>query len=206
MVSARPAPAGRQARRVPDRQRAIADRNVAAILDAAEALFQDRAQVSISAVAKLAGVSRVTVYAHFPTWEALLEAAVERAVRQTMSALAAVGPDAGPADQALDRLLAAAWRHLASYGAMAQAVAEHLSPEAVARTHHPAQSMLGGLLARGREDGSFCTDLPAEWLVTACVALIHVCMSEVRAGRIADRDAPAILTHSIRGLFGARQP
>ena len=211
MVVARPNPAGREepeareARRVPDRQRAIADRNMAAILDAAEALFQDRAQVSISAVAKLAGVSRVTVYAHFPTWEALLEAAVERAVRTTMNALHAVGPDDGPADQALDRMLAAAWRHLASYGAMAQAVAEHLSPEAVARTHHAAQPMLGGLLERGRADGSFRTDLPAEWLVTACLALIHAGMSEVRAGRIADRDAPAILTASIRGLFGAAQ-
>jgi AcrR family transcriptional regulator len=34
-------------------------------------------------------VSRVTVYAHFATWEALLEAVVERAVGHTTAVLAA---------------------------------------------------------------------------------------------------------------------
>jgi AcrR family transcriptional regulator len=60
------------------------------------------------------------VYAHFPTWEALLEAAVERAVRQTMTALEATDPVSGPPVQALERMLAAAWQHLARYSAMAR--------------------------------------------------------------------------------------
>ena len=50
-------------------QRQVAERNVEAILDAAEELLQ-QGQANISAVAVLAGVSRVTVYAHFPTWQA----------------------------------------------------------------------------------------------------------------------------------------
>jgi len=53
--------------RAADYQRAIAERNVGAILDAAEELLEERAAASISAVAARAGVSRVTVYAHFPT-------------------------------------------------------------------------------------------------------------------------------------------
>jgi TetR/AcrR family transcriptional regulator, mexCD-oprJ operon repressor len=89
------------AQRTGDYQRTIAERNVEAILDAVEELLQRRAQTSISAVAARAGVSRVTLYAHFPTWEALLEAAVERAVRQTMAALQAARPDDGPPVQAL---------------------------------------------------------------------------------------------------------
>jgi AcrR family transcriptional regulator len=52
--------------RAADYQRAIAERNVEAILDAVEDLLERRAQASVSAVAALAGVSRVTVYAHFP--------------------------------------------------------------------------------------------------------------------------------------------
>jgi AcrR family transcriptional regulator len=184
-----------------DYQRATAERNVAAILDAVENLLERRAQASISAVAAEAGVSRVTVYAHFPTGEALLEAAVERAVRQTMAALEGVGLDDGPPLQVLERMLAAAWRHLARYGAMAQAVAEQMSPEAIARTHQAAHRTIGALLARGQADGSFRTDLPAGWLVTSTIALIHACADEVRAGRIADDDAPRMLAVTVGDLF-----
>ena len=184
-----------------DYQRATAERNVAAILDAVENLLERRAQASISAVAAEAGVSRVTVYAHFPTGEALLEAAVERAVRQTMAALEGVGLDDGPPLQVLERMLAAAWRHLARYGAMAQAVAEQMSPDAIARTHQAAHRTIGALLARGQADGTFRTDLPADWLVTSTIALIHACADEVRAGRIADGDVARILTVTVRDLF-----
>jgi TetR/AcrR family transcriptional regulator, mexCD-oprJ operon repressor len=187
--------------RAADYQRAIAERNVGAILDAAEELLEERAAASISAVAARAGVSRVTVYAHFPTWEALLEAAVERTVRRTMTALEATHPDDGPPVQALERMLTAAWQHLARYGAMAQAVAEQLSSQAVTRTHQAVHRTVGALLERGQADGSFRTDLPAAWLVTACIALIHACAQEVRADRIGERDAARILTATVRDLF-----
>ena len=164
-------------------------------------MLERRGQASISAVAKQAGVSRVTVYAHFPTWEALLEAAVERAVRQTMTALQATSPEDGPAPEALERMLAAAWRHLARYQAMAQAVAEQLSPEAVTRTHQAAHQTIGALLRRGQADGSFRTDLPADWLITACIALIHACAAEVRAGRIGETEAEQSLARTVRDLF-----
>jgi TetR/AcrR family transcriptional repressor of mexCD-oprJ operon len=182
-------------------QRVIAERNVEAILDAVEELLERRGQASISAVAAQAGVSRVTVYAHFPTGEALLEAAVERAVRRTMTALEAAEPDTGPPVQALERMLAAGWQHLARYSAMAQAVAEQLSQEAVTRTHQAAHQMIGALLERGRADGSFRTDLPATWLVTACIALIHACAAEVRAGWISEHDTAHILIATVRDLF-----
>jgi AcrR family transcriptional regulator len=162
--------------------------------------------VNISAVAVQAGVSRVTVYAHFPTWQALLEAAVERAVQRTMAALHAVRPDDGPAVEALDRMIAAAWQHLASYQAMAAAVAEFLSPEAVTRTHHAAHQTIGALAERGQDDGSFRTDLPVGWLVTAAIALIHACSDQVRAGQISQHDAVRILTASVRDLFTGTQP
>ncbi len=151
-------------------------------------------------------MSRVTVYAHFPTWQALLEAAVERAVQRTMAALQSVRPDDGPAPEALDRMIAAAWQHLASYQAMAAAVAEFLSPEAVTRTHRAAHHTIGTLVERGQADGCFRTDLPAGWLVTAAVALIHACSDQVRAGQIRPDDAIRILTASVRDLFTGTQP
>jgi len=187
-------------------QREVAERNTDAILDAAEELLRTQGYANISAVAIQAGVSRVTVYAHFPTWEAILEAAVERAVRRTMAALESVHADEGPPIEALDRMLAAAWQHLARYQAMAAAVAELLTPEAVTRTHQGAHHAIGALLERGQADGSFRTDLPAGWLITACIALIHACSDQVRAGQIAEHDAARILTTSVRDLFTGTRP
>jgi hypothetical protein len=85
-------------------------------------------------------------------------------------------------------MVGAAWQHLARYGAMAQAVSEVMNPEAVARPITPRTNHRRPRRARQRE-GSFRTDVPAGWLVTACIALIHTCADEVRAGRIDDRDA-----------------
>jgi hypothetical protein len=60
--------------------------------------------------------------------------------------------------------------------------------------------------ARGTADGSFRTDLPAAWLATACIALMHACSDSVRAGTISHGDAERILRTSVRDLFtsGAR--
>jgi len=179
----------------------VATRNVEAILDAAGELLELEGHATISAVAAAAGVSRVTVYAHFPTWEALLEAAVERAVRHTTAALEAARPQDGPPGEALERLLAIGWQQLAGNQAMAQAVAELLPPEAVTRTHQAAHQTIASLLARGQADGSFRSDLPASWLVPATIALIHACNDAVRTGQIESGDALRILTTSVRDLF-----
>jgi TetR/AcrR family transcriptional regulator, mexCD-oprJ operon repressor len=184
-----------------DHRRATAERNVQAILDAAEDLLERRAQASISAVAAQAGVSRVTVYAHFPTSEALLEAVVRRAVNRTAVALEAAQPDTGPPLEALERLLSAGWRELDRNGAIAAAAATQLSPAALTRTHHAAHERVRELVDRGRADGSFRADMPAGWLVACCFALIHACADEVRGGRIDPAAALAVLTATIRGIL-----
>src|SRR5262249_27597776 len=83
----------------------------------------------------------------------------------------------------------------------AQAVSELLSPEAVTRTHQAAHEALAALLERGRADGSFRTDVPAAWLATASIALIHACSDSVRAGTIDPGEAARILRGSVRELF-----
>jgi AcrR family transcriptional regulator len=186
-------------------QREVAQRNVEAILDAAEELLRLQGHANISAVAVQAGVSRVTVYAHFATWEALLEAAVARAVKHSMAAIADARPDDGPADQALERMLAAGWQYLGRYEAMAKAVAELLTPEAVSRTHQAAFHTIAALLKRGQAEGAFRTDLPAEWLVPASIALMHECNDGVRIGRIDPDDALRIITTSVLDLFTGRE-
>jgi AcrR family transcriptional regulator len=188
-----------------DRRRAIADRNVQAILDAAEELIRMRLPVTIAGVATAAGVSRVTVYAHFATAEALLEAVVSRAVGHTASVLATARPGQGPPAEALERLVAVGWRELGRHAAMAEAAASMLSAEAMRRSHAASHHAVAELVERGQRDGSFRADMPAAWLVTCCFALLHACADEVRAGRIEPESAESVLVVTIRDLF-TRKP
>ena len=145
-----------------DRRRSIADRNVTAILDAAEQLIAARAPVTIAGVASAAGVSRVTVYAHFPTAEAVLEAVVERAVGHAGDALAAARPGEGPPAQALERLLSTGWQELGRDADMADAASAMLPAAAMTRFHATAHATVAELLHRGQQDGTFRSDLSGE--------------------------------------------
>jgi TetR/AcrR family transcriptional regulator, mexCD-oprJ operon repressor len=187
-----------------DHRRAAAERSVAAILDAAERLLSRGAGVSILAVAQEAGVSRPTVYAHYPKLGDLVAAVVERAVQSTVAAIASAEVDDGPALDALDRLLAAGWRELDRHAAIARAAAEHLAPDQLRHSHEPFLVILEGLVARGREEGAFRTDLPATWLVTTAFALVHAAGDDVRAGRLDSEQALDVLRTTMHDVFVGR--
>ena len=186
-----------------DHRRATAERNVEAILDAAERLLERGAQPTIVAVAGEAGVSRVTVYAHFATREELLEAVVERAVRRTTDALDAVEPERGPPLEALQRVIDVGWRDLDRNTAIAQAAGEQLDAETLREAHKAAHRRLRKLIDRGRRSGDFRTDVPAEWLVTCVHALIHAAGDDVRAGRMRPGPARGALRTTMHDVFNA---
>jgi AcrR family transcriptional regulator len=187
-----------------DHRRAAAERSVAAILDAAERLLSRGAGVSILAVAQEAGVSRPTVYAHYAKLGDLVAAVVERAVQSTVAAVASAEVDEGPALDALDRLLTAGWRELDRHAAIARAAAEHVAPEQLRHSHERFLVILEGLVARGREEGAFRTDLPATWLVTTAFALVHAAGDDVRAGRLDSEDALDVLRTTMHDVFVGR--
>jgi AcrR family transcriptional regulator len=73
-------PATSDAQQRDTRRRADAERSIAAILDAGLACFGTNPDVTMTAVARAAGVGRVTLYAHFPSRQALLEAVMAHAI------------------------------------------------------------------------------------------------------------------------------
>ena len=185
----------------PDHRRATAERNSGAILDAVETLLERGSQISVTAVAAEARVSRMTVYAHFPAREDLLGAAIERAVQRAGVAMEAAELQKGSALDVLGRVIDIAWRELDRNRAVAAAGADHLASAEIMRLHDAAMRPIRDLLERGREEGVFRSDLPADWLVTAFFALLHAGGDEVRRGSMEVDAAPAVLTTTIRSLF-----
>jgi AcrR family transcriptional regulator len=187
-----------------DSRQATAERNVEAILDAAQRLLGRGEQPTISAVATEAGVSRPTVYAHFPDRARLLEALVERTVRRSMVAIESAEPESGPALDALQRLIAASWTQLAHNEQIAHASGAELGADAMRRAHETARAVIRELLERGRHERVFRTDLTVEWLVTSCLALIHAAAEEVRAGELDRNAALDALSVTITDAFVTR--
>lgn len=90
----------------------------------------------MAAAASEAGASRPTLYAHYKTLAELLEACVARAVNATLDAVEAAELGSGPANEALERLIAASWRRLGGLDTLVRAAAEHFPPRrCTARTH-----------------------------------------------------------------------
>jgi AcrR family transcriptional regulator len=176
---------------------ALAHRNAEAILDAGERLLARGQQTSVSALASEAGLSRPTVYAHFSNRQQVVEALVERTVRQAMGVLEAAEPERGPALAALQRLLATGWEEIGRHEAIGAASAGQLSAEAMRSTHESARAVIRRLLERGRREGAFRTDVPTGWLITSSLALIHAAAEEVRAGELDAQAALDVLTATV---------
>ena len=72
---------------MPTRTRADAQRNRTAILEAAARLFESSEQASIADVADAAGLTRTTVYRHFPDRDALVDALLVHVATATVPTL-----------------------------------------------------------------------------------------------------------------------
>jgi AcrR family transcriptional regulator len=175
------------------RRRADAERSIAAILDAAATSLSAQPQISMAELARVAGVGRVTLYAHFPSREAVLEAVLERAITQAGAVLEESRPEEGPADEALRRLLRSSWQVLDRHRRLFEVAQRELGPVRLREYHDPAIDRIDKLIARGRRDGVFRTDLPPRWLVTTVYTLLHAAAEDVNAERLPQQDAGRVL-------------
>ena len=185
----------------PKRRRADAERSIAAIIDAAlEALAMDP-DVSMAEIARRAGVVRATIYMHFPTREALLDAVMEHAVGQVAEATRGAEPTRGEPEEALERVLRATWHKLSDFHALLAINTSRLSARELHRRHQPVMSLFVPLIERGQEKGAFRSDLPVSWHLAMIRAIAHAASAETRGGRIDESEVEDALIETAKNAL-----
>ncbi|GGZ22723.1 hypothetical protein GCM10010365_48700 [Streptomyces poonensis] len=160
----------------------------------------------MAAIAAAAGVTRQTVYAHFGTRSALLDAVADRVTEEAMAAMDAAEAEGGRALDTLLRLQDIGWRLFERHPVLLQLGTAPVHAEADRARHEPVAARLTRLVEKGQAEGEFDPGPPAAWLVAAVTALGHAAGNEVGAGRMTVSEAAAQLrTATLRVLEAGTQ-
>ncbi|GAA1967726.1 hypothetical protein GCM10009838_27570 [Catenulispora subtropica] len=176
--------------------------NAQAILNAASAVLTERPEAGLAEVAKAAGISRKTLYTHFPSRDALINALIDRATARVVAAIEAADLETGPADQALVRLLEAGWRSFEDDPFLLHLSAAPAPAEQDRDRHAPVLEHLRRVVIRGQREGDIDPEASVDWLLAATLALGHAAGEEVRAGRMTSQQAIDALRIGIPRLIG----
>jgi AcrR family transcriptional regulator len=184
------------------RRRADARRSIDAILNAARTVLGERPDASMEDIATTAGVTRQTVYAHFPSRDALIAALLHAAGAETVAAIDAARLDTAPPADALRQFLDIGWQLIRGYPFLL-APALTRSPPGSSDPHHAGTARLEQIIRRGQHTGDFDRVLPTAWLAAAIIGLFRAAAEQVAAGRLTTSKAAAMLLDSTLRLCGA---
>jgi AcrR family transcriptional regulator len=158
-------------------------------------------------IATTAGVTRQTVYAHFPSRDALIaaliDALIDAAAAEYSALLDAAGLDTAPPADALAQFLDAGWRFLRRYPLLLNPTATRIPRPKSNDPHDVVPPRLERLIRRGQRTGDFDRSLPAAWLAVAIIGLQHTAAAEVADGRLTAREAAALCLESTLRLCGS---
>jgi len=179
------------------RRRSDADRSVAAILAATLDALASDPDASMAEIARRAGVVRATIYVHFPTREALLDAVMEHAVGQVAEATRGAEPTRGEPAEALERVLLATWDKLSNFHTLLAINTSRLSAKELHRRHLPVMTQFVPLIERGQADGVFRRDVPVSWHLAVIRALVHAASAELQSGRLSEAEVEATIVTTV---------
>jgi AcrR family transcriptional regulator len=187
------------------RRRADARRSVEANVDAARSVLGERADASMEEIATAAGVSRQTVYAHFPSRDTLVAAVLDAVGGEILAAIQAARLDTRIPSEALTGFLDIGWQFLRRYFPLLLD-----SPAAHTRLvrdnpHHTVTMQVEQIIRRGQQTGDFDRALPAAWLAAAILGLGHTAAEQIANGQLSPRKAAAALRQSALRLCGATE-
>ncbi|MEH3156236.1 MAG: helix-turn-helix domain containing protein [Gordonia paraffinivorans] len=173
--------------------RSDAERNRAQILDAARALLVDGGEVSLSQVARAAGVGQGTLYRHFADRDALI-GAVYTAEIDDLTELARREASGDDAVAGLRNWLT----RLADYAVVKRGVMTAVSSstwtDVSSSTHGRLGEAVSALLVAGREQGLLRSDVDARDVI-----LMTWFLTQVTADEWGDR-VPRIVDVVVNGL------
>jgi TetR/AcrR family transcriptional repressor of mexCD-oprJ operon len=181
-------------------RRADAEQNMTRILDAATTCLCRSTTASMGEIAQAAGLGRVTVYGHFPSREALIEATLTRLLDQGEAVLAGLDLTGDPR-QALRTLIESSWRLIADASAVLEAAQAVLPPARIRELHARPAQRAEELIRRGQSQGAFRADLPATWLVSVLYQVLKGAAAEIASGRLDAADAPRFITATVLAAY-----
>jgi AcrR family transcriptional regulator len=167
------------------------------------ACLSRNAEASVSEIAQAAGVGRVTLYGHFPSRDALVEAALTRVLSEGDKVLETLDLT-GDAREALGVLIRSSWLLIAQASAVLEAAQASLPPGRVQELHAKPAQRVDDLIRRGQAEGVFRADLPADWLTSVLHHVMHGAAIDVAAGRLDRADAPRYISETILSAYTAR--
>ncbi|MGW0777103.1 TetR/AcrR family transcriptional regulator [Streptomyces sp. NPDC002835] len=171
------------------------------MLDAAVRLLAEQPDAGMAAIAAAADVTRQTVYAHFGTRDALLDAVADRITDQAMAAMDEAEEESGSALDALLRLQDIGWRLFERNPVLLQLGSTRAGVDADLARHEPVAARLARMIEKGQASGEFAAAPPATWLAAAVTALGHAAGDEVRAHRMSAQEAATWLRTATRALL-----
>ena len=183
-------------------RRADAEHNMLRILHAAAECLCRSTTASVGDIAQAAGVGRVTVYGHFPSREALIEATLTRLLEQGEAVLAGLDLTGDPRE-ALRTLIESSWRLIADAGAVLEAAQQVLPPGRIRELHARPAQRAEELIRRGQSEGVFRTDLPATWLVSVLYHVLKGAAADIASGRLDAAAAPRFIVATVLPAYAS---
>lgn len=181
-------------------KRADALRSIDAIVQAAAECLGRNPEASLSEIARAAGVGRVTLYAHFNSRAEVVDAAMSRAIDRGNEVLDTVDLTGDPL-LALARYIEAGWHLVDQARALLAAAQRELPAGRIRELHAGPAARVETLVARGRAEGAFRTDLPIAWMVNVLHTVMHSATEEIRAGRLTPDHAADHITATMLAAF-----
>ena len=182
-------------------RRADAQRNAEKILDAAVACLSRNPSASVSEIAQAASVGRVTLYGHFSSREALVEAALTRVLDEGEKELESLDLS-GDAREALRTLIESSWLLMAQASVVLEAAQATLPPGRIQELHAKPAQRVEALIGRGQSENVFRADLPADWLTSVLHHVMKGAAVDVRKGRLERADAPRFISETVMSAYG----
>ncbi|MEU3856459.1 TetR/AcrR family transcriptional regulator [Streptomyces sp. NPDC028722] len=167
-------------------QRSDARSTRARILTTARQRLRDDPDASLDSIARAAGVARRTLYWHFSTRQALVDALTQeadQALRQAFTAARVPGADSL---EALARTALAAWAVGDQYHMLISMGRRRLGEDTIRAILAPTREEAVATVRRGQEEGVFADHVPATVLAPALEALLLALAAENAASSWAD--------------------